>query len=341
MKINYLECIMNKKKIKKTVTWIIVPLMMAIFILDIVTVVLSNNYARKFYPVDESFTYEYGDDRIHFLNTANSDAIIIESNGKFAMIDAGEGNNNPRRKTEYKGYETEVIKYIKNTCRNNDGNIHLEFILGTHSHYDHIGCFHSIISDNEIGIGKAYFKEFNPEIAKDYEIEKWKINDVYNEIIDDLGNRKIELIQAIPDKMSFGDFTFEFFNTVTPQELKGEGENASSIGIKVIKGNKTAFLAADITKSCGLEQLLGNKIGNIDLLKIGHHGYFGSSSRDFLDCLTPEIAIVTNQLGKIYPNVKWNLVMHAKLPIYSTYDNNGIIASFTDDGEIILTKNIH
>lgn len=61
----------------------------------------------------ETFTYEYGDDRIHFLNTANSDAILIESNGRFALIDAGEGNNNPRRKTAYKGYEDEVRAYIK------------------------------------------------------------------------------------------------------------------------------------------------------------------------------------------------------------------------------------
>lgn len=332
---------MNKKKIKKIATWIIVPLMAAIFILDIVTVVLGNKYARKYYPDDETFTYEYGDDRIHFLNTANSDAIIIESNGRFAMVDAGEGNNNPRRKTAYKGYETEVIEYIKKTCVNKNGEIYLDFILGTHCHYDHIGCFHAIISDNEIGIGKAYFKEFNAEIAKDYETENWKIDEIYNTVINDLKNRSIDIINIIPDNMQFGDFSLDFYNTVTPDELRGEGENASSIGIKLKKGNKTAFLAADITKSCGLEDLLGEKIGNTDLLKIGHHGYFGSSSQEFLDNLTPEIAVVTNQLGKIYPNVKWNLIMHAKLPIYSTYDNNGIIASFTDNDEIILTKNIH
>ncbi len=332
---------MNKNKVKKIATWIIVPLMAAIFILDIVTVVLSNKYARKYYPSDESFTYEYGDDRIHFLNTANSDAIIIESNGMFAMIDAGEGNNNPRRKTKYKGYEAEVVEYIKKTCVKENGSVFLDFILGTHSHYDHIGCYHAIITDENIGIGKAYFKQFNPKIAKDYEIESWKIDEVYNQIIHDLNARKIDVISNIPDVMQFGDFVLEFYNTVTPSELEGEGENASSIGIKVTKGNKTAFLAADITKSCGLEQLLGEKIGDVDLLKIGHHGYYGSSSQEFLDNLNPEIAVVTNQLGKIYPNIKWNLVMHSKLPIYATYDCNGIIATLTDDGQIVLTKNIH
>ncbi len=87
---------MDKKKVKKIATWIIVPLMAAIFLLDIATVAIGNNYCRR-YPVNqENFLYESGDDRIHFLNTANSDSILIESNGKFALIDSGEGNNNPR-----------------------------------------------------------------------------------------------------------------------------------------------------------------------------------------------------------------------------------------------------
>ena len=333
---------MNKKKAKKIATWIIVPLMAAIFLLDIATVAIGNSYARKYYPTQERFNYENGDDRIHFLNTANSDAIIIESNGMFAMIDAGEGNSNPRRKTEYKGYEAEVVEYIKKVCRNASGEVYLDFILGTHCHYDHIGCYHAVITDPEIGIGKAYFKEFDPLIAKDYEVERWKIGEIYNQIIADLADRQIEVVSDLPnDEFVFGDFTLQFYNTVTPAELAGEGENSSSVGVKVTKGSETAFLAADITKSCGLEDILGGQIGDVDLLKIGHHGYFGSSSKEFLGQLKPEIAIVTNQLGKVYPNVKWNLTMFAKVPFYATYDNNGIIASFTDGGEIVLTNNIH
>ena len=68
---------MDKKKIKKIATWIIVPLMISVFVLDIVTVAVGNSFCRKYDVKPESFTYEYGDDRIHFLNTANSDAILI------------------------------------------------------------------------------------------------------------------------------------------------------------------------------------------------------------------------------------------------------------------------
>ena len=332
---------MNKNRIKKTATWIIVPLMAAIFLLDIATVAIGNSYCRRFTVTQEEFDYSDGDDRIHFLNTANSDSILIESNGLYALIDAGEGNSNPRRKTDYKGYEQEVIDYIKKVCKKNDGSVYLDFIMGTHCHYDHIGSYLSLVSDSDIGIGKAYFKEFNKKIAKDYETERWKIDKVYQDIIDALNSRSVEIVSDISDEeFVFGDFTLRFVNTVTSEEFEGEGENASSIGVVVSKGNKTAFLAADITASTGLEDVVAPVVGDVDLLKIGHHGYYGSSSKSFLKALSPEIAIVTNQLGKVYPNVKWNLTMFAKVPFYATYDNNGIIATFTDD-EIILTNNIH
>lgn len=35
---------------------------------------------------------------IHFLNTGSSDCIIVESNGHFAMIDAGEDSDYPANK---------------------------------------------------------------------------------------------------------------------------------------------------------------------------------------------------------------------------------------------------
>lgn len=332
---------MKKINAKKIATWIIVPLMAAIFILDIATVIIGNNYCRKFSFTKETFDYSNGDDRIHFLNTANSDSILIESNGMFALIDAGEGNNNPRRKTEYKGYEKEVCDYIKKVCRADRG-VYLDFILGTHCHYDHIGSFHALITDSEISIGKAYFKQFNPLIAKEYEVERWKIGEIYDRIIDDLNRKSVPVISSLPaEPFEFGDFILQFYNTVTPETLEGKGENAASIGVKVTKGDKSVFLAADITKSTGLEELLADDIGDVDILKAGHHGYFGSSSSDFLEKLNPEMIIVTNQLGKVYPNVKWNFTMKAKVPFYATYDNNGIIITLTDDDEMIMTNDIH
>lgn len=334
--------IKDKKKLARVIaTWLVTAVMISVFVLDIVVVALSNTYASKINIENEDFTLQSGDDRIHFLNTANSDCIIIESNGHFALVDSGEGNNNPRRKTAYKGYEEEVISYIKEHCVNKNGEIALDFIVATHMHYDHSGNFEPIIKDTEINIGKAFIKEYDGSLATNMDSEGWGNLDTYNKIIEALRERSIPVISNIPEEsFSFGDFTLEFINAVTPEEVKDAGENANSIGIKLTKGTKKAFLGADFTNDCGFEMLYAEKIGDIDLLKIGHHGYFGSSSPNFLRTLKPEIAVCTNYLGKIYPNVKWNLTMVAHVPVFSTAHRNGIIATFTDENQIILTENI-
>ena len=330
----------DKKKTARVIaTFIISFVMFSVFILDIVTLLLCNKYEKNYNFTVETFDYKTGDDRIHFLNTGNSDCIIIESNGKFALIDSGEGDNNPRKTTAYEGYRDEVLSYIKKVAKSKSGEVYLDFILGTHNHYDHIGNFSDIINDKDIKIGRAYFKKYNTEIATELEQDGWDNVTTYNDIIKSIEEKDIVLIENLPDwEFSFGDFRLHFINTETPEELKGNGENANSVGVIVTKGNKKAFLAADFTKSSGLEQMYGEEIGDVDLLKLGHHGYYGSSSQSFLKLLKPEIAICTNFLGKIYPNVKWNLTMVAKVPIYATANKNGIIATFTDDNEIILTE---
>ncbi|MGI6744695.1 MAG: ComEC family competence protein [Firmicutes bacterium ADurb.Bin300] len=328
--------------VKKIATWIIVPLMILIFILDIISVAYANHLEKNYSVCAETFDYSMGDDRIHFLNTGCSDAILIESNGKFALIDSGEGYYNPRRKIEYTGYTKLVLDYLKKVASDENGKVQLDFILGTHCHYDHIGAFPDIIRFDNIEITKAYLKEYNYDLVRKYESGFWDNDKTYREVLDALDDKGVPVIRDLPQTpFAFGDFIITFYNTETPKELLGNGENAASVGIKIIKGQKSVFLAADITRTCKLEQIIGPLVGDIDLLKIGHHGYYGSSSMSFLSELKPEIAIVTNHTGKIYPNVKWNLTMYSKTPVYSTVNYNGIIASFPDSGDIVLTNNIH
>ena len=123
--------------------------------------------------------------------------------------------------------------------------------------------------------------------------------------------------------------------------MYGSGENAASIGVKVTKGTHSAFLASDITRTTGLSKLLEDKIGEVDVLKIGHHGYYGSGSFSWYRKLRPKIAVVTNYLGKIYPNEKWMLIVWARTPLLATPENEGVIVSFPDSGELVLTNHIY
>ena len=74
----------DKKKIARVIaTWVVTGVMLSIFILDTVVLALDNKYTSAITITNEDFSDKYGDDKIHFLNTANSDCILLESNGKF------------------------------------------------------------------------------------------------------------------------------------------------------------------------------------------------------------------------------------------------------------------
>lgn len=319
-----------------------VTLMALMFLLDILSVALYNHYEKRYSVTPEPTVKTVGADRIHFLNTGNSDAILLESDGRFALIDAGDASDNYRRKHGAVGYEQIVLDYVKKTAANAEGKVTLDFILPTHCHYDHIGGFRWIISDPDITIQKAYLKPFNAEILKRMEVENWGLDIVYGSTVKALAQRNVPIVSDLPEEpFAFGSFTLQFFNTVTDMSQPQAGENVSSVGVKVTKGERTAFLAADISSEGGLEARIAPLVGEVDLLKVGHHGYALATNPFFIRTLRPEIAIVTNQLGKIYPNVKWNLVMLSRASVYATVNHNGIIVAFADDGQLVLTDDIH
>lgn len=328
------------KLIKKIATWIMMTIMLSVFSLDVICVAMCNIYQSRVKISPAQFSSDGTADRIHFLNTNNSDAILIESNGKFALIDSGEGDYNPRRKLSYDGSEEDVIKYLKKAAGDSEGKVTLEFALGTHNHYDHVGSFEAIAKDPDITVKTFYLKPVNHEIAHEYEYGGWGIEKTYEDTVKAFKNRGTVVTSDIPDKpFKFGDFTLTFYNTALDDErLHGQGENAESVGTMVEKGKKSAFLAADITRTTGLEGLLLPQLHKVDLLKVGHHGYYGSTSPKFARGLSPEIAIITNRLGKIYPDIKWTLTMVSHSAIFATVDENGIIAEFTDDNEIKLSN---
>ena len=91
--------------------------------------------------------------KIHFLTLSdNTDAILLECNGKFGMVDSGEDNDYPNGSnphypsrpgiTKGNGFEQDVIAYLQTVGVTKDN---FEFYIGTHPHSDHIGSADEII----------------------------------------------------------------------------------------------------------------------------------------------------------------------------------------------------
>lgn len=283
-------------------------------------------------------------DKIHFLNTGGSDAILIESNGHFALVDAGEDTDNPRGfpGLELEGYEQKVLAYLKKNVSDKEGKIHLEFILGTHSHSDHIGGFDTIISDPDVTIDRAYLKKYDSTKIKENEVEDWDNQEVYDQMVAALTAKNIPIVSDMDGTpFQLGDFVLTLFNTTDPVSSEKVGENDQSLGVLVEKNGTRVFLAGDIDNLTGDESRFGPAIGKVDMLKVGHHSYDGSSSIGFVKNLSPKICVITNKHDNVNRSVLARYERVSK-PIFLTTDKeNGIIAVIGDNGKIDCYGKIH
>lgn len=284
-----------------------------------------------------------GGSRIHFLSTGSSDAVLLESAGKFALVDCAEDSDNPRgfKELDYKGYEDVVLEYLKANAVNESGNIHLDFIVGTHSHSDHIGGFDTIISESSVSIDKAYLKEYNEAGIVDSEVIQWDNKEVYNQMLEALKQKNIPVISNIDNTpFKLGDFTVTFFNT---QDInyKKVGENDNSLGVLVEMNGSRIFLAGDINNLSGDETRLAPLIGKVDLLKVGHHSYAGSTSTKWLKALNPDVCVVTNNSETTDKRTLRRIIRISDSVILVTGQENGVVAEINDDGSISYFNNIH
>lgn len=280
-------------------------------------------------------------DAIYFLNTGSADAILIESNGKFALVDAAEDSDNPRGfpNLEFEGTEEYVLNAVKKIAGDKNGKVTLEFVLGTHSHSDHIGGFDTLLLDEDINVKNVYLKEYDESTITDFEITEWDNKEVYEQMINACEKRGFPVTHNISEiPFNFGNFTMKFCNAADKTKESKTGENENAVGLLIEKGDLRAFLAADINNYDGDEDRLAEELGKVNLLKVGHHGYDGSSTLGFIKALSPEYAVVTNKEGKISKRPLSNL-NSVKAAVLETGAYNGIIAEFTDEG-IVLYKDL-
>lgn len=278
---------------------------------------------------------------IHFLNTGHSDCIILESNGHFAMIDAAEDTDYPADKPhlKLKGYEKAVCDYLLKNCADQYGIVTLDFILGTHCHSDHIGGFDTVINHPNIIVKKAFLKPYHEENIFIMERKRWDNKEVYMQMKNALDKNNVTIVEDFDNlKMKLGEFDITFFNGSYKKPKLKFGENVNSVVTLVELNGMKALLTGDMNYKNGGERLIAAKVGKVDLLKVGHHGYIGSTSFDFVKKLMPGYAIICNSSSKVYPDVRFKLKHISKSKTYCTEDCGGVKAVFED--KIIINSNI-
>lgn len=207
---------------------------------------------------------------IDFFDVGQGDGIYLNICGNDILIDFGSSNNE-------KLYENTLRPFLLSR-----GIKDIEYAFITHAHKDHYSAILKLIEEGEIKVKKLYL----PKVLDKKQKNISKI----------AGYKNIDLEYIISgEKISINDANF---TCISPMEaLKTNDTNENSIVLLYeIYGYKFLF-TGDMTMFNEKLVLKNNKfnklIEDIDILKVAHHGSYGSSSIDFLYKLSPEYAIIS------------------------------------------------
>lgn len=252
---------------------------------------------------------ESSGNKIHFINVqeGGSDAIILESNGHFAMVDTGEDYDFPDGsdsrypwregiETSYKHVLTDrVFRRLKEL-----GVQKLDFILVTHTHSDHIGNVDELLSTYPVD--RVYLKKYSDSRITNSE-RLWDNLYGYDKVLQTAAEKGVSVIQNITQgdaHFQFGDMDIQLYNYENETDSSGElkkiwDDNSNSL-ISVVKVNgKKIYLGGDLDNVHGAEDKYGPLIGKVDLMKFNHHHDTNkSNAKDFIKNLSPSLIVQTS-----------------------------------------------
>lgn len=275
---------------------------------------------------------------IHF-NVGQGDAtLVIGPNGKTVMIDAG--------------YAGEATKNILPALK--AMNItHFDAIVATHFHSDHIAGFarlaaltddHTDVYDRgdcsgEVGCfsppslttksgGKTTYAKYKAAIKGKHHRVLKTTDDI------DLGSGATLAFIAAG-------------GTVWEMDAIAGGnvdENAQSVAMLISYGDFRYFIGGDLTGGgdgkVNVESNIATVVGDIDVYQSNHHGSPTSNSLEFLESISPEVAIISVGNGNSHHLPKRS-VLNRFRGLRSTHDfrylfmtNEGNIGGLGPDGDI-------
>ena len=289
------------KRKKKLVSSFIILIIVGIFYLfqNYPTNEVSKNINKRIneVPVTSEERLE-----VTFIDVGQADSILLENEGHYMLVDAGNNEDGPK-----------LVNYFKNQ------NIHqFDYVIGTHTHEDHIGGLDNIIEGFDINTF------YMPDVIT--------TTKTFEDVLDALGEKNVTLsIPKTNATFKLGDATVKVLYVGTEDE---SDLNDTSIVLKVTYQNVSFLLTGDA--STKVEEKLNPADLESTVLKVGHHGSSTATNEKFLNTVNPKYAIISvgenNQYEHPHTTVLNTLAAH-NITTYRT-DQDGTIKVITDGTNI-------
>lgn len=236
---------------------------------------------------------------VYFIDVGQGDAILVDDGSTEVLIDGG-------------GNSTLVMPFLQKYV---DGE--LEIMVATHAHADHIGGLTDVLNSYKVG---QIWHSGDTSTSKTYAAFMNAVNSegaaVYT------GKRGDNIIS--------GNLSFTVLNPDSPDGTS----NNNSLVLRLKFGNIYFLFEGDAEEKAEKEVLEAYSLilGNIEVLKLGHHGSRTASSPEYLAVLHPAVAIYMAEIGNTYGHPHQETLTSLEnigARIYGT-DVNGTISISTD-----------
>lgn len=229
--------------------------------------------------VVSNFIEKDADLTIRYIDVGQGDCELISYAGQNILIDAGE-----------KEAAEAVIGVLDGL-----GIKKLDYVIATHPHSDHIGALGNIIDKYDIGTVIA------PRI-KDELVPTSKAYERFLTALSKKGQKltaaKAGAVYPLADENKENDNTA--FEVLAPIGNDYDDLNDWSVVIRLVHGENAFLFTGDAEKAAESDIVASGAKLSADVLKAGHHGSSSSTSKKFLEAVSPKTVIISCGDGNSY-----------------------------------------
>lgn len=240
---------------------------------------------------------------VKYLDVGQADSALVACNGKYMLIDGGNCSDSDL-----------IVAVLKK-----HGISHLEYIICTHGHEDHVGGLSGALSNVTVGKVFCSTDSFESEAFDDF--KKYT------------SAQGLDITIPTPGDIFMLDKATAVI--LGPSQQFSEHNNMSLV-VKILYRD-TSFLFMGDAELAAEQSLMENGVDlACDVIKIGHHGSSTSTGPSLLLSAKPKYAVISvgknNSLGHPDKGVLDSL-SSAEVTVYRT-DIHGDITAFSDGTNI-------
>ena len=245
---------------------------------------------------------------VALADVGQGECVIILAGDSTVMIDSGDASKTSRRS---------VLSFLKE-C----GITKIDYLFVSHPHADHIGGMRAVVENCEIGV--IVFPEIDDSLQP--------TSKIYFELL-----QAIDASGVAVETAKIGDYYDLALGGLTVLSAGGYKDlNNCSVVLLYRYGGTEFLLTGDAEKAVERDILAGGADIESEVLIAGHHGSNTSTTKDFLDAVSPLYLAIScgadNRYGHPHKEVL-ERVQAAGAVIYHT-DVDGTIV-FASDGQTV------